>query len=147
MPKDVSVTEARALQEQGHTYLDVRSSPEFAAGHPAGAVNVPLLEPDEDTGQMMPNPDFVRVVQANFPTGTRLLVGCLAGGRSMRAARMLESFGYEDVTNVEGGFGGAQNPMGQPASPGWVESGLPVEEGEPEDRSFRHLLARADQDS
>ena len=40
---------------------------EFDSGHPAGAVNVPLFEPDEDTGQMTPNPDFVRVMQATFP--------------------------------------------------------------------------------
>ena len=32
-----------------------------------GAVNVPLLEPDEDTGVMLPNPDFVRVIKATFP--------------------------------------------------------------------------------
>ena len=41
-----SVTEAHALQQQGYTYVDVRSTHEFADGHPAGAVNVPLVEPD-----------------------------------------------------------------------------------------------------
>lgn len=147
MPKDVSVTEARALQQQGHVYVDVRSTGEFAQGHPAGAVNVPLLEPDEDTGQMAPNPDFVRVMQANFPRDSRLLVGCMVGGRSMRAAQMLEAFGYGDVTNVRGGYGGARDPVGRPIDPGWAESDLPVEAGEPDGRAFRDLLARADQDS
>ena len=32
-------------------YVDVRSTPEFADGHPAGAANVPIFEPDEDTGR------------------------------------------------------------------------------------------------
>ena len=79
---EVTVTNAQATQAAGTTYVDVRSTQEFEAGHPAGAVNVPLLEPDEDTGQMMPNPDFVRVMQANFAPDTPLLLGCKTGGRS-----------------------------------------------------------------
>jgi rhodanese-related sulfurtransferase len=144
MPKDVSVTEARELQQQGHVYVDVRSTGEFAQGHPEGAVNVPLLEPDEATGQMAPNPDFVRVMQASFPSDARLLVGCMVGGRSLRAARMLETFGYEEVATVGGGFGGARDPMGRQIDPGWAESDLPVERGEPGGRAFRDLLAKAD---
>ena len=31
----------------------------------------------------------------------------------MRAAQMLETFGFTDVTNVKGGFGGARDPMGR----------------------------------
>jgi rhodanese-related sulfurtransferase len=144
MPTHVSVTEAQSLQAQDHTYVDVRSTGEFAAGHPSGAVNVPLLEPDPDTGQMTPNPDFVRVMQANFPPDARLLIGCMVGGRSQRAAQMLEAFGYSNVSNVRGGFGGARDVMGQPIDPGWEESGLPVEAGEPDGRSFQALLAKAD---
>ena len=64
--RHVSVAEAHELQQQGSIYLDVRSTWEFLDGHPAGAMNVPLLEPDEQTGQMLPNPDFMRVVQANL---------------------------------------------------------------------------------
>jgi rhodanese-related sulfurtransferase len=146
MPKHVSVTDARRLQEEGYTYVDVRSTREFAAGHPAGAVNVPLIEPDEDTGQMMPNPDFVRVMQAIFPPDAKLLIGCQVGGRSMRAAQMLESFGFADVSNVRGGFAGMRDPMGRSIDPGWVESELPVEEDQPAGRSYADLAARADAD-
>ena len=40
--KDVDVGQAHALQQnEGYTYVDVRSVPEFDAGHPAGAQNVP----------------------------------------------------------------------------------------------------------
>ena len=43
MVKRVTPTEAAALVNEGWIYLDVRSIPEFELGHPAGAVNVPLL--------------------------------------------------------------------------------------------------------
>jgi rhodanese-related sulfurtransferase len=144
MPKQISVTEARALQAAGSTYVDVRSSAEFEAGHPKGAVNVPLLERDEDTGQMAPNPDFLRVMQATFAADAPLLIGCQVGGRSSRAAQMLESFGFSDVANVRGGFGGMRDPGGRLVDPGWAESDLPVEHDQPEGRSYRELLAKAD---
>jgi len=144
MPKDVLVTEAQALQRQGHTYVDVRSTAEYAQGHPAGAVNVPLLDRDPH-GQMAPNPDFVRVMQANFPPDAKLLIGCQVGGRSARAAQMLEAFGFKDVTNVQGGFGGARDPMtGRAMAPGWAESGLPVETASPAGLSYADLVAKAD---
>ena len=129
MPKNVSVTEARQLQEAGSPYVDVRSQAEFEQGHPAGAVNVPLLDRDPRSGQMMPNPDFMSMMTANFPPDTPLLIGCQVGGRSMRAAQMLEALGFTDVTNVKGGFGGMRDPMGRSIDPGWEESGLPVETG------------------
>ena len=124
MPKNVSVSEAHTLQQAGATYVDVRSSGEYAAGHPAGAVNVPLLERDEHTGQMQPNPDFARVMQANFPADASLLIGCQVGGRSARAAQMLEAFGFADVSNVKGGFGGRADPIGRVLDPGWARSAL-----------------------
>jgi rhodanese-related sulfurtransferase len=138
--KHVSVHEAHALQQAGATYVDVRSRQEFDAGHPAGAVNVPLIDHDPDTGQMAPNANFVRVVQANFEPGTKLLIGCQMGGRSMRAAQMLASFGFSDVSNVLGGFGGARGDRG------WAESGLPVEDESPAGCAYHELAARADID-
>ena len=143
MPKNVSVAEAHTLQDQGSTYVDVRSRAEFEAGHAAGAVNVPLIDLDDETGEMMPNADFMRVMQAIFPTDARLLIGCQVGGRSMRAARMLESFGFSDVSNVKGGYSGMKDPMGRSIDPGWVESGLPVENGAPAGRRYEDLAAKA----
>jgi rhodanese-related sulfurtransferase len=141
----VSVSEARALQLQGHVYVDVRSTQEYGAGHPAGAVNVPLIEPDPDTGQPVPNPDFLRVMQAHFTPASCLLIGCQVGGRSMRAAQMLTAFGFEHVANVRGGFQGTRDRgTGQVVDPGWTDSGLPVETDSPAGGSYRDLLARAD---
>lgn len=142
--KHVSVADAHTLQQQGHIYVDVRSTVEFAQGHPAGALNLPLLEPDERTGQMQPNPDFLRVAQAVLPPDTRILVGCQAGGRSMRAAQMLEAFGYADVSNVRGGFGGAADRMTGQVEPGWAAAGLPVEKEAEPGTAYRALVDRAD---
>jgi rhodanese-related sulfurtransferase len=143
MPKHASVIDARQLQGQGGTYVDVRSQAEFDMGHPAGAVNVPLVDLDPDSGRMMPNPDFVRVMSANFAPETKLLIGCQVGGRSMRAAQMLEAFGFTDVTNVKGGFAGMRDPMGRLIDPGWAESGLPVETEAPSGQRYADLAEKA----
>ena len=134
-----SVHDAHAAQQQGATYVDVRSTEEFSRGHAAGAVNIPLLEHDEDTGVMMPNPDFVRVIKATFPPDTPLLIGCQSGGRSARASRMLEAFGYTNVTNVLGGFEGGQEP-------GWAPSGLPSTTAAAPGETYAALLALADEE-
>lgn len=142
---NLSAVDARARQQQGAKLIDVRSTREYAAGHAAGAINVPLLEHDEDNGQMLPNPDFVRVMKAHFAPATPLLVSCQSGIRSVRAAQMLESFGFQDVTNVLGGFGGSRDQSGErPANPGWQESGLPVETTPTPAASYDQLLAKAD---
>lgn len=129
---NLTVAGAHAAQQQGATYIDVRSRLEFAAGRPAGAINVPLLDHDEDTGQLMPNPDFVRVMRANFATDAPLLVGCQSGGRSGRAAQILEVFGFTRVTNVPGGYDA------------WQPSGLPTEASAPPSREYADMLAAAD---
>jgi rhodanese-related sulfurtransferase len=146
MPNHASVTEAKALQDAGSIYVDVRSQAEFERGHPAGAVNVPLLDHDSGRpgGGMAPNPDFIRVMQANFAPDAPLLIGCQVGGRSMRAAAMLESFGFTNLTNVKGGYGGMRDPMGRLVDAGWAESDLPIETGAPSDRCYEALVSKAD---
>src|SRR3984957_12575342 len=89
----------------GAIYLDVRTEGEFAQGHPSGAINVPVVF-IKGPGQMEVNPDFVTVAEKVLPKATKLVVGCMAGGRSQRACEMLEEVGYGDLTNVRGGFGG-----------------------------------------
>jgi rhodanese-related sulfurtransferase len=137
--------EAHEQQQKGATLVDVRSTREYNTGHAAGAVNVPLLEPDEDTGQMTPNPDFVRVMQANFPADAPLLLACQGGGRSARAARMLETFGYSNITNVLGGFLGKRDPTdGRTIDAGWHECGLPTDTTPAPGGSYAELIAKAD---
>ncbi len=144
--KQVDVRQARELQSnEGYTYVDVRSTPEYDQGHPAGAHNVPLLHLDPATRQMLPNPDFVSVMQACYPPDARLLIGCQMGGRSSRAADILAASGYTDVANVLGGFGGARNRMtGEVMNEGWADAGLPVEASATPGGSYAELRERVD---
>ena len=137
--RQVSVQQARKEQSAGATYLDVRSIPEFRAGHPEGAYNVPLLHADPLTRQMRPNPEFLDVVRANFPPETKLVIGCQMGGRSQNAAEILASAGFGDVANVLGGYGGAPH-MGHA---GWVQAGLPVEQKADAAREYDALQRKA----
>ena len=141
----VGVAEARRLQtEEGYTYVDVRSVPEYENGHPEGACSVPLLHLDAATRRMQPNPEFLAVMQARFPTGAKLLVGCQMGGRSARAAQLLAGAGYETAVNVDGGFGGRRDPAtGQVMAEGWAPAGLPVETGPGGDRAYEALRGKA----
>ncbi len=125
----------------GAIYLDVRTEAEFAAGHPEGALNVPVVF-IKGPGQMEPNPEFAAVVEQAIPKGVKLVVGCLAGGRSQRACEILEGCGYTDLTNVRGGFGGARDAAGAVVVPGWRDAGLPVSK-ELGDRCYSALRAKA----
>lgn len=93
MSKRVNATDAKQLQDDGWTYVDVRSEPEFVAGHPAGAVNVPFNAPN-----------FVELFKAKFKPDAKLIIGCQVGGRSMRAAALLEQQGYTQLADNGGGF-------------------------------------------
>ena len=89
--KEITPQEAHDTLSADSTvvYLDVRTEREFANGHPAGAVNIPVAFPDPARG-MMANPDFVSVVEKNFSKDKKIIVGCQAGPRSTTAAGMLE---------------------------------------------------------
>ena len=138
--KRISPEEARDLMDkEGYVYLDVRSVPEFAAGHPAGAYNVPLL--DVGPAGMAPNPDFVTVVEKNFPRDARLVVGCKAGGRSAKAAAALEQAGFTNVVDQRNGYDGTPTPAGG-VEPGWRPKGLPTSTDPVAGRSYDALKAR-----
>jgi rhodanese-related sulfurtransferase len=98
--------------------------PEFEAGHPSGAYNVPLLHQTE--GGMTPNPDFKTVMEAVFPKDQRLVLGCRSGKRSLKAAEVLAKAGYQQVVDMQGGFLGEVTPTGQVTCAGWMNEGLAV---------------------
>src|SRR6266481_1033039 len=106
-------------------YLDVRTEGEFAAGHPSGAINIPVMVA-KGPGQMQLNLEFDEVAEKVIPKNKKLVVGCLSGGRSQRACEILEEAGFSDLTNVVGGFGGQRDTSGQVVVKGWRDSGLPV---------------------
>src|SRR5215470_90656 len=99
----ISPEEAHAkITSEGYAYVDVRTEAEFAAGHPAGAYNVPINEPD-----------FLRVMEARFGKAGKIVVGCRSGGRSLRAAQALVQAGFTDVIDQRAGWDGVATPFGQ----------------------------------
>lgn len=133
----ISPEEARELMdEDGYAYVDVRSIPEFEAGHPAGAYNVPLLH--MGPRGMSPNPEFVPVMERNFPKDAKIVVGCRSGGRSLQAASILLSLGYETVVDQRAGYEGTFGPGGRPEA-GWAPKGLPTSREPTNGRSYAAL--------
>ena len=90
-------------------FLDVREPVEWEH-HIEGAVQVPrgLLEFAADPASPRHKPEL-------DPAG-RVIVYCRSGVRAALAASTLQTMGYADVSNLEGGFGA------------WQEAGLPVNE-------------------
>jgi rhodanese-related sulfurtransferase len=124
---EVSAKQAYDLMasDPEYIYLDVRSVPEYEAGHPDRAINIPIMHFSPQSG-MSPNQEFPAVVTANLPKDAKIIVGCKTGGRSARACELMTSLGYSNLTNMRGGFGGMADNLGQVREPGWSTLGLPM---------------------
>ncbi|HEY6547543.1 MAG TPA: rhodanese-like domain-containing protein [Vicinamibacteria bacterium] len=129
--KRVSPQEALELMEkEGYVYVDVRSIPEFEAGHPTGAFNVPLAHLGPHG--MSPNTEFLTIMERKFAKDTKIVVGCKSGGRSLQAAAVLLSSGFTTVIDQRSGFAGA-------AEPGWGPQGLPTSAEAPAEHTYAGL--------
>ena len=84
---DVSGSDARRLVERGALLVDVRTPEEFAAGHIAGAVNIPLGQLDDRMDEL-------------GPRDAPLVLYCRSGNRSGQAARVLASAGFTGVHDL-----------------------------------------------
>ena len=124
----------------GYTYVDIRTEPEFADGHPEGAMNVPLGR--IDAGGLVPNEDFLPVMLALFSLDAKLVVGCKTGRTSLRATRLLADAGFTDVLEQRAGWDGARDAFGQLTEPGWSRAGLPVAQGTPSGRCYGDLAKK-----
>ena len=113
--KRVDPKEAKALQDQGWTYVDVRTELEFETGHPAASINIPLS-----------SPDFLAVIKSTFKPDAKLIIGCLLGGRSARACHLLDAEGYQHLVDQTAGWGGQRDGLGRVVMAGWADSKLPV---------------------
>ncbi|HUG38886.1 MAG TPA: rhodanese-like domain-containing protein [Longimicrobiales bacterium] len=69
-------------------FLDVRTAPEFAAGHAAGAVHVPMGQVQRRLDELQPHKD------------RRILVYCLSGHRAGAATRALRERGFAKAENA-----------------------------------------------
>ena len=85
--------------------IDVCSPDEYAAGHIAGAKNVPLGELQDKLPSVVKN------------KGTPLILVCASGIRSSRAVAVAKKLGFEKAHSLAGGLGA------------WRAASLPVEKG------------------
>ena len=83
--------------------LDVRTRPEFRAGHIPGAVNIDVKSGDFDE----------RV--ARLPRDRSYIVYCQSGRRSALAIERMRGLGFRNLTHFEGGM------------VAWTAEGRPVE--------------------
>jgi phage shock protein E len=79
--------EAHQMVENGAVLLDVRTPKEFQEGHLPGAINIPVDQVATRAGEI-------------GPPATAVVVYCLSGGRSARAAGTLKQLGFEKVLNL-----------------------------------------------
>jgi len=137
--KRISPEEAKELldSDAGYVYVDVRSIPEFDAGHAPGAKNIPIMH--RSNMGMQPNGDFVAVCEKALGKDAKIITACLKSGRSMRAAQMLMASGFTDVVDMRGGFMGEPDPMGGAEYPGWQPRGLPVTTDAADDETYAGL--------
>ena len=87
---DVSTNAAWEYIEQGATVMDVRTAEEFAAGHLAGATNIPFE--DIVTG----------VSKLELAKDSKILLYCRSGRRSGIAHESLVAAGYSGTLNGGG---------------------------------------------
>jgi rhodanese-related sulfurtransferase len=135
----ISPEEAQALIAEGCLYIDVRSEPEYEAGHPPGALNVPYQHKGERG--LVPNPDFLTVMTAGFEKDARLIIGCRSGGRSQKAAELLVQAGYTNLRDMRAGWDANRDAFGR-VTPGWSRKELPVETGAPEGQRYDDVKRR-----
>jgi sulfur-carrier protein adenylyltransferase/sulfurtransferase len=90
---EVSVEEVEARRKQGEDFvlLDVREKDEVRSGYIDGAVNIPR--------------GFLEFQAAGkLPENKEIIVYCAGGARSLLAAQVLRSMGYERVSSMAGGM-------------------------------------------
>ena len=91
------------LSQSGHgndaQVVDVRGASEWSAGHMPGVQNIPLVTLADRLAELDP--------------GRPVVLHCQGGGRSSIAASILKARGFEDVSNLVGGFR-AWSSAGQP---------------------------------
>lgn len=80
--------EACGLLAEGAVVIDVRSASEFASGHVAGAINLPLDVVVDQIATVAPD--------KNAP----VFLHCQSGTRSALACRKLRKVGYTRVLNL-----------------------------------------------
>lgn len=100
--KEVSPSQAAPAVSKAYAqFVDVRTAEEYAGGHAARSINIPL---DTLTSKL-------DTLEKNEP----VYLICQTGNRSMQAAQILKDKGFNNVLNITGG------------TVAWQAAGLPLE--------------------
>jgi len=83
---------AYLASEEAYTLIDVRTEAEFQAGHIRGARWLPRGKLEFEIQELIAEPD------------SRIILYCGSGARSALATLALQSIGYENAVDLEGGF-------------------------------------------
>lgn len=86
----LSVEEAHQTFTEGATFIDVRNQDERELNAIPGTIHIPLPILDEQS-----------VMSLNIPKEATVLIHCARGGRSHTAAKMLKSWGYQQVMSMK----------------------------------------------
>lgn len=86
----INTDELQEEMDKQPIIFDVRKKSEFDSEHVVGAVNIPLNEINKHL--------------AEFPKNQRFILHCAGGYRSMIAASILKSRGWDNLVDVRGGF-------------------------------------------
>ncbi|TNF48075.1 MAG: MBL fold metallo-hydrolase [Bacteroidetes bacterium] len=87
----ISADEFAKMYEGKPNIIDVRKPGEFTAEHVDGAKSIPL--------------DFINSEMSSFPKDEPFVIHCAGGYRSMIAASILKSRGFDNFKEVAGGYG------------------------------------------
>ncbi|XP_019087703.1 PREDICTED: thiosulfate sulfurtransferase 18-like [Camelina sativa] len=115
----VDVSQAKALLQSGHQYLDVRYINESLLERIQATkiVNIPYMVSTPQGREK--NQDFLEQVSSLLNPADDILVGCQSGARSLNATTELLAAGYKKVRNVGGGY------------LAWVNHSFPINKEEP----------------
>lgn len=103
----------REAEQEGVSVIDVRPASMYEAGHIPGAVNVPLVVPED--GSMIPDDKLVEAVEAvGVKPADDVVLYCQTGYHAGLAADTLAKQGFDDIELYSGSM------------EDWTAKGLPV---------------------
>jgi rhodanese-related sulfurtransferase len=104
---NISVKEAKKLQEAGTIIIDLRRDEERAGKAIPGTLHLPS---EDITPQSLASHGLDESKKDDL-----IIVHCNRGGRAKRVRNLMEEMGFTQVKNLEGGI------------VAWKEAGLPIE--------------------
>ena len=100
--REVTTHEVLHIQRIGNPIVDVREPEEFADGHIPGAVNIPLGRLEIEVSS---HPAVVERAGGTHSLRQQpVVLYCLSGGRSARAAAALRRLGFANPVSLAGGI-------------------------------------------